>query len=261
MQYLGGKSRISKQISDVINEVSMWEIENIKGFGGNNIEHQFRESNCFVSLFCGTCSVESKIKGFDRKILNDKHEYLVELLNGVKNGYELPEHISEDEYRYIREHKDDDKVLSGFVGFGCSFGGKWFGGYARNKSGTNYAMQSKKSLLKDMNTLMDAEFICKDYKEVELPNGCVIYADPPYNGTTGYGKEKFDSEIFWEYMRKISKNHMAFISEQNAPSDFISIYEKPFTRTLDVNKNNQFKVTEKLFIHNCNYEKYKKIVN
>ena len=177
---------------------------------------------------------------------------MIELLNGVKNGYDLPEQISEEEYKYIREHKEEDKVLSGFVGFGCSFGGKWFGGYARNKTGTNYALQSKRSLLKDMNNLMDAEFICKDYREVELPNGCVVYADPPYDNTTGYGKEKFNSEEFWKYMRKISKEHIVFISEQTAPNDFISIWEKPFTRTLDVNKNNQFKVTEKLFIHKCN---------
>ena len=53
-------------------------------------------------------------------------------------------------YDYIRTHKDEDHVLTGFVGFGCSFGGKWFGGYARNAGGTNYAAQSKRSLLKDM---------------------------------------------------------------------------------------------------------------
>ena len=177
------------------------------------------------------------------------------MLNGVKNGYELPEVITEEEYKYIRNHKDEDPVLTGFVGFGCSFGGKWFVGYARNKTGTNYALQSKKSLLKDMKTLMNAEFICQDYRNVFLPHSCVIYADPPYNGTTGYGREKFDSEFFWEYARNVSQEHLMFISEQNAPSDFISIWEKPFTRTLDVNKNNQFKVTEKLFVHKCNYNK------
>ena len=96
---------------------------------------------------------------------------------------------------------------------------------------------------------MDAEFICKDYREVELPMGCVVYADPPYDNTTGYGKEKFNSEEFWEYMRKISKEHIVFISEQTAPDDFISIWEKPFTRTLDRNKDNQFKVVEKLFTY------------
>lgn len=189
-------------------------------------------------------------------ILNDKHKYLIDMLQGVQNGYELPEYISEEQYKYIREHKDDDKVLTGFIGFGCSFGGKWFGGYARNKGGTNYALQSKKSLLKDMKTLIQAKFICKDYRDVDLPENCIIYADPPYNNTTGYSKTKFNSNEFWQYAREVSKNHLMFISEQTAPDDFISIWKKPFTRTLDVNKNNQFKVTEKLFIHS----KYKYLI-
>ena len=242
MRYQGGKSRIAKQIASVITNVC---------------SQRERESNLtFVSLFCGTCSIESKVTGFSRKILNDKHEYLIALLNGVKHGYELPEFVSLEEYQYLRTHQNENKVLSGFVGFGCSFGAKWFGGYARSKTtNRNYASEAKRSLLKDMATLMDAEFTCKDYREVELPDGCVVYADPPYNGTTGYGNGKFDSDAFWNYMREISKNHIVFISEQNAPDDFIPIWERQLTRTLDVNKNNQFKATEKLFVHKCN-EKY-----
>lgn len=34
--------------------------------------------------------------------------------------------------------------------------------------GTNYAAQSKQSLLKDMATLGSAEFICGDYKQVPI---------------------------------------------------------------------------------------------
>jgi DNA adenine methylase len=79
IQYLGGKSRISKQISEVINnEVSRWKIKNSETDSGNNRERE-RESNLtFVSLFCGSCSIESKIKGFDKVICNDKHYYLIE---------------------------------------------------------------------------------------------------------------------------------------------------------------------------------------
>lgn len=263
MQYVGGKSRISKQIAEVINEIPRRKVKDFKTgcIGNNECMFSERESNLiFVSLFCGTCSIESKITGFSRKILNDKHTYLIALLQGIQAGYELPETISKESYQYIRTHLDEDKVLSGFVGFGCSFGGKWFGGYAKNQTNRNYASESKKSLLKDMATLMDAEFICKDYRDVELPDGCVVYADPPYDGTTGYGNEKFDSDSFWDYMREISKNHLVFISEQNAPDDFIPIWKKQLTRTLDRNKNNQFKATEKLFVHKYN-EKYIKICN
>jgi DNA adenine methylase len=251
IQYLGGKSRISKQISEVINnEVSRWEVKNITTDSGNNPEREReREYLTFVSLFCGSCSIESKVKGFDKVICNDKHEYLIELFKGVQNGYELPELITEEQYKYIREHKDENKILTGFVGFGCSFGGKWFGGFARNKTNTNYALQSKKSLLKDMDNLMTAQFTCQDYRDVIIPNNSIVYADPPYNNTTGYGKDKFNSDEFWEYMRVISKNNKVFISEQTAPNDFECVWEKEFTRTLDVNKDNQFKVTEKLFTY------------
>ena len=249
MQYQGGKSRIAKPISEVIiNEVSRWKVKDSDFDCGSNRE---RESNqTFVSLFCGSCVVEAKLAPhFDRVICNDKHEYLIEMLKGVQNGYELPEHISEEEYKYIKSHKDEDKILAGFVGFGCSFGGKFFGGYARNKEQTNYALQSKKSLLKDMIDLPNAEFTCLDYRDVDIPNGSIVYADPPYANTTTYQGQKFDSEAFWEYMRQISKHNQVFVSEQTAPDDFECIWEKPFTRTLDRNKDNQFKVVEKLFTY------------
>lgn len=188
------------------------------------------------------------MKGYTRMILNDRHEYLVALLRGVQAGYELPDYISLEQYQYIRDHKDEDPVLTGFVGFGCSFGGKWFGGYARNAQGSNYALQSKTSLLKDMATLGGAEIVCGDYRRVCIPPGAVIYADPPYNNTTGYHGERFVTEDFWAAMRLLADTgHPVFVSEQEAPPDVMCVWEKPFTRTLDRNKSNQFQVTERLY--------------
>ena len=229
MRYQGGKSRIAGELAQAI----------AKAVGGGQ---------SFVSLFCGSCAVESKVQGFSEKILNDNHKYLIAMLRGVQGGYILPESISPEEYRYIREHKDEDPILAGFVGFGCSFGGKWFGGYARNASGTNYAAQSKRSLLADMATLQDARFECNDYRKVRIPLGAVIYADPPYRGVTGYKGQKFDSDEFWWYMRLLSATgHDVFVSEQSAPPGIACIWEKPFRRTLDRDKGNQPIVTERLF--------------
>ena len=83
----------------------------------------------------------------------------------------------------------------------------------------------------------------------------MVYADPPYDGTTQYNNRKFDSAEFWEYARKVSREHLMFISELNAPEDFISVWQKPILRQLDKNKDNQFKSLEQLFIHKCN-ERY-----
>ena len=41
--------------------------------------------------------------------------------------------------------------------------------------------------------------------------------------------------------------HRVYVSEQEAPPDITCVWEKPFTRTLDRNKNNQFVVMERLF--------------
>lgn len=252
MQYMGGKSRIAQSIADIISmtgggqhEIPRRQIQNCAGHRKRDLSEG---GDCFVSLFCGSCAVESKVHGFSRKILNDRHQYLIALLQGVQRGYELPESITPEQYRHIREHKDDDPTLAGFVGFGCSFGGKWFGGYARNATGTNYAAQSKRSLLKDMATLQDATFVCADYRRVCIPPRAVIYADPPYNNTTGYHGDRFDSAEFWIAMRLLADTgHTVFVSEQEAPPDIQCVWERKFTRTLDRNKSNQFSVTEKLF--------------
>lgn len=231
MRYQGGKVKISTPIANII------------ATGGGT---------SFVSLFCGGCAVEAKVAPyFDRVICNDKQPYLIALWQGVQNGYELPDYVSKEQYYYVKDHKDEDKVLTGLCGFPLSFGGAWWHGYARADTHRNYSMNAKNTLTRDMQTLKKAQFTCLDYREVEIPGNSVIYADPPYAGTTGYGNEKFDSEAFWEYMRKLARQgHTVYISEEHAPDDFKCIWEKPLRRTLDRNKDNNFWATEKLFIYN-----------
>ena len=255
MQYLGGKSRIANHITEVIlNEVYGRQIKNLQQDSRKHYAVYKRGGGTLISLFCGTCSVESRLaKYFDTVVCNDNHKYLIEMLKGVQHGYKLPDVITEEQYKYIRDHKDEDPILSGFVGFGCSFAGKWFSSYARSKKGTNYCAQSKRSLLKDMANLSNAKFICKDYRDVTIPENSVIYADPPYRNTSGYGKEKFDSDAFWDYAREVSSKNLIFISEQQSPNDFISIWERPIVRT--IRTSNYFTVIEKLYIHKNNLYK------
>lgn len=242
MQYQGGKSRISKQITEVIhNEIYGWKEQGKQTNFRNN-----RESNTLVSLFCGACSIESKVN-IENKICNDIHPYLIAMWQGLQNGWIPPDIITKEQYDYVRNHKDENPALTGFVGFGCSFGGKWFGGLARNKKGDNYCSWANKSLLKDFEGLRDAEFTCLDYKDVKIPDNAIVLCDPPYVNTTGYSTKEFNHDEFWEYMRYISKSHTVLICEQTAPDDFEAIWEKPLRRMLDVNKNNNFMITEKLF--------------
>ncbi len=228
MRYLGGKHRISAALADIMNK--------------------YLYNKPFVSLFCGACNVEAKIKS-DRKICNDKHKYLIAMWQALQNGYELPDSISEEQYRYISANRDKDKALAGFVGFACSFGGKWFAGYARDERNGDYGGRGKRHTLKCFDGLKNAEFMCMDYRDVPIPDDAVIYADPPYLGSTGYkGMGKFDGEAFWQYMRVLSKEHLVFISEQNAPEDFVAVWEQEYRRGLR-KSTGSFTVTEKLFVY------------
>ena len=227
MQYMGGKSRISKQIAEILNSA-------------------IDKDTPFVSLFCGSCAIESKVQT-DVKILNDKHPYLIAMWKALQNGWTPPDVMTKEEYYRVKSNMDENPALTGFVGFGCSFGGKWWGGYAKDKRGDDYCGQAKRGLLKDLSGVVNATFTCLDYKDVEIPDGAVVYCDPPYANTTGYTFGQFDTNEFWKYMRQLSKRCDVYISEESAPDDFECIWSKEKVRTLEKSDNVGRVKVEKLF--------------
>lgn len=230
IRYFGGKSRISKEIAAFISSEA--KISN----------------GTFISLFCGSCAVETKVQGYDKIICNDAHRYLIAMLRDAQSGRIFPGSVSEDDYREIRANPDEDPGLAGFVGFGCSYAGKWFGGYARNKRGDNYAAQTKRALSRDEKGIKRLRFICGDYRSLRVNSGSVVYADPPYNGTTGYSTGSFDSGQFWDFARKLAESGSSvFISEESGPSWATAIWEKPLRRQSNNARGKTFTATEKLF--------------
>jgi len=206
MRYFGGKAKIAKPISEFLNS-------EIKG-------------HPFVDLFCGSCNVISRINSQCR-VANDKHYYLIQIFNGLKSGWQPPLKMSEEEYLYIKNNPDKvNPALYGFAGFGVSFGGKWWGGYARENSERNFCLNAANSLLKKFETLENVEFISKDYKKVKIPDGWFVYCDIPYKGTTSYSSlvGEFDHLEFYEWLKEQSKRLHIYVSEysRNVP-DFCEI--------------------------------------
>ena len=224
---MGGKSRISKQIAEILNSA-------------------IDKDTPFVSLFCGSCAIESKVQA-DVKILNDKHPYLIAMWQALQNGWTPPDIVAKEEYYHVKANMDENPALAGFVGFGCSFGGKWWGGYAKDKRGDDYCGQAKRGLLKDLHGVQSATFTCLDYHDVEIPDGAVVYCDPPYVNTTGYTVGQFDTNEFWNYMRQLSNRCDVYISEESAPDDFECVWSKEKIRTLEKNDNVGRVKVEKLF--------------
>jgi len=187
VQYFGGKHRTSKWIAEYLNS-------------------QLEDGQPFVDLFCGSCNVISKIDTSRKRIANDKHTYLVEMWTAFINGKEFPAKVTREDYSYIKSNKDDDPALTGFVGFGMSFGGKWFGGFTGevSKNGQDYLKCAVNSTKVKIKGLIGVDFFNREYYHVPIPHGSVVYCDIPYKGTTSYCKSEvgaFDHEAFYNWAK------------------------------------------------------------
>ena len=86
--------------------------------------------------------------------------------------------------------------------------------------------------------------LCGDYSEVDIPEGAVVYCDPPYKGTAEYRVDGFDSDRFWSWVRDISKTNPVYVSEYSAPEDFQPVFASDIQSQLGPQSKT---VTEKLF--------------
>lgn len=168
MRYFGGKTRTCKSIAEII-------------------QLNLNDGQAFLSPFVGGGWVECLIKG--KKECSDKHNYLIAMYKELQQGWLPPCSLSKEQYDYIKNHVDEKPYLTGFVGFGCSFAGKWFGGYAKDNTGRNFCLNAYNSIMRKMEGFEDTEFSCEDYGNLD-PSGYLIYCDPPYGGTTQYDRYK-----------------------------------------------------------------------
>lgn len=169
-----------------------------------------------------------KVKG--ERVGVDVNPYVVALLNAVRDGWDPPQDVSEDFYNEVKNNRENyDPALVGFVGFGCSFGGKFFGGYARHsEKSRNCAAEAFRNLAKQRPNLQDAYFYSGDYQSVEIiiPANSFIYCDPPYAKTAKYATY-FDSVAFWVWAKSMSaKGHTVAVSEYSAPDDVLCVGER-----------------------------------
>ena len=157
-------------------------------------------------------------------------------------------------YNDIKENKDKySPCIVALAGLCATYNAKWFGGYAgivKTKIGTerNYYDEAVRNVLNQVPKIKDVFYEYLDYKDMDIKSlkNCMIYLDPPYEGTTKY-KDDFDYIYFWDWVKKLSKDNYVLVSEYNAPEDFDCIWSTELTTTLD--KSSRSKSVEKLFTY------------
>lgn len=226
MRYLGGKSKIRKQLAQYLESVR-------------------KPNQTYFEPFCGGAWVLQEMSG--NRIAGDGNDALIAMYKALQEGWVPPGFVSEDEWRTHRKnHIVSKDPLQAFCRFGCGFGGDWMGGYARSAAKDCYAETSKNSLLKQLPKIQEVEFRYGLFTD-HSPQNMLVYCDPPYQGTTQYGAFKsFDNFLFWETMRAWSKENTVIISEYNAPYDFECVAEFNSQMGMTVGNNRPVRV-EKLF--------------
>ena len=212
---------------------------------------------CYIECFVGGANIIDKIK-CEQKFGFDNSDTLIALLQQAQSDFsKIPEDGSREMWdegkAYVKDGIAPSTMSLADIGaiqyFASYCNGGFPRGYAKNTSTRNYYKEAYRNMKEQAPNLQGINFQCQNYWELsEDTKNCVIYLDPPYQGTKQYGyasQAKMDYEQFWNWVRSISKNNFVFISEQQAPDDFDCIWEQDTVRTTNI--KNDFKATEKLF--------------
>jgi DNA adenine methylase len=242
VKYLGGKAHIAKELAAFIaaRHADRWLF--LEPFmGGGNMTAALAPHFSF---------------GFASDVVPD----LALLYEALQAGWVPPEALSAEEYATLRYAPPS--AMRAFAGFGCSFGGKWFGGYARatrpsdDYAGAsdaplrrNYAGEESRSGRRADAATRNVEFRTASYDTWPVIPGAVVYCDPPYAATTGYSCGGFDHGKFWNVMRgwRAGGAHV-YVSEYAAPDDWRCVWERARKQGLRETDGSQAVKVERLFM-------------
>jgi DNA adenine methylase len=208
-------------------------------------------ATAYVEPFVGGANMIDKVDVKIPKIGNDFNYHLIEMFKALQNGWLPPEDISEEEYHFIKENKEDlEPALVAYTGFSLSYGAVWFSTYRKDSIGTrNYSLESYRAIVKQSEKIKDIQFKHGSYIDLHIPDNSVIYADPPYRNTASYKGvgESFNHDEFWEWAEiMVELGHKVFVSEYTAPENWKCIWSKEVTSSLTQDTGAK-KAVEKLF--------------
>lgn len=233
MKYMGSKSRIAKHILPIM----------LKSAYDNSI-------TTWVEPFVGGGNMIDKVPSYLKRIGYDVNPHTVQAMIGIRDFlHDLPDEVSEDYYRSLKGQPADP--VTSWIRYECSFGSKFEGGYARNSKGSNYALMGLNLAKKQNASVQNVEFYCGSYLNISFTENSIIYCDPPYQGTTGYKTGDFNHPEFWQWCRDMSNaGHVVFVSEYNAPEDFIEVWRGQVKTNFASNRNQAtHSAVERLFIY------------
>lgn len=246
MVYMGSKARIVKDIKPYIQDC----------INDNKIE-------TYIEPFVGGANVISEIE-CKRRVGGDLSTPLITLLSAIRDDPTLsfaPKSVDFEFYKQIRAEyfhptgKYSDAYIAA-TGFFASYAGRFFdGGFARSgandKRKRDHYRERFNNAQKNAPKLKGIEFLNEHYVHTvgENTSGAFIYCDPPYANTKQYGyfPQKFDYELFYDWLEVVGENNFVLVSEYYMPENFCLIWKKPLAVSLKQGRAQADYKTECLF--------------
>ena len=218
MKYMGSKARIAKHILPIMLE-----------------EAEKHGITKWVEPFVGGANMIDKVPSHYERVGYDLNDHVIHALIDIRDQ---PEKLFDSFSKELRDFHKKGKAKS-LYSHACivtSFGADLNGGYAREKGSdeTTFCGYGKRNALKQSPKIQNVQFICDSYENLSFEN-CLVYCDPPYQGTTGYKTGAFDHDKFFEWCREQAKSNVVFVSEYNAPDDFECVWQQEVKSSLSAN--------------------------
>jgi len=115
MRYLGGKNRLGKEIAQVL-----------KKYGEKT------KLKKYIEPFCGSLGVSIHMVDDYNVYVSDIQKDIILLWKEIQNGtFKYPRNVTKRTWLKYKNDKNPS-AMRAFIGFGCSFGGKWFSTFAED---------------------------------------------------------------------------------------------------------------------------------
>ena len=222
MRYQGGKHRNAKFIVPILKEVR----------GSSNV--------MYLEPFVGGGNIFHLMD--NPKIGSDVDKDVVSLWSAVSKGWLPPKRrspLSPRGYNNIKSRSllgtFEDEALAGMIAFGCSICGRKWGGLGHvsvtRPNAPDFYESSRRAVIRQSEGFVGSCVECRDYAVYDARycynrfGPMLVYCDPPYHGTLGYG-HSFNTAEFWSWVYEMSKFHAVFVSEYSAPDFMVCVWSR-----------------------------------
>ena len=215
----------------------------------------------YVEPFCGYCHILRRVLNKQKYTASDASPLVVALMRGLQTKQPFPS-ITKEEYQFMKYNEGDATFQRAVAAFAYSYNGHAWRGYVGGKrygrAQRDYVAEQRRyyEKLAENEVFQSADFTCRSYED-HCPENALVYCDPPYAASAPsahysagnrYEKVDFDTHAFWNVMRQWSENNAVFVSEYNAPDDFVCI-DSQSKRVLLNHRDRTQTNTECLFLH------------